>query len=214
MRKLNKLIALALAVLMLSAVLCGCESNQEKIEALSGTWSLTADDSEEQALALLENIDLYEEEIALVDLTTLDYVKIVTFDTNLNYSFGFDVEATKACVHSYYAEVFDTLYEKRTSLNDVYGLEFDAVSYDEFLLFYAELYGFTSFDSLLTYITDIAYDYDALQEPMETGTYTISGSKIMCTITGESQAESLGYSINGTTLTLTYIDAVEVYTKD
>lgn len=214
MRKFKNLLILALAVVMAFGLFTGCESMEDKIAALSGTWSMTVADSEEQAQSLLENIDLYEEEIALIDLTSLEYVRQVTFDTEKNYSFAYNADSTKECVRAFYVSAFDALYENRASLNSVYEVEFDAMTEEEFQQFYAELYAIADFAALIDEFTENAYDYEALAEAWETGTYTIKGDDIMCTITGETQAESLGYSIDGDVLTLTFSDAVQVYYKN
>lgn len=213
MKKIKTLLVLCLVSVLVAGMFCGCENTQAKMEALSGTWTLTAADSEEQATILLEAIDLYEEEIALVDLGSLNYVQIVEFDMDGNYRFAYDVEGIKACVHEFYTGVFDALYEGRTSLNEVYGVEFDDMSQDEFRAGFADMYGAANYDTMIDQFTEYAYDYTALAEDLETGTYTIVGDSIMCTIAGETQAEALGYAIDGDSLTLTYADAEEVYTK-
>ena len=62
-------------------------------------------------------------------------------------------------------------------------------------------------------MTAVGYDYDSLSGKLETGTYYIDGNDIMCTITGQTMAESLGYKVDGNTLTLIYADGTEVYTR-
>lgn len=217
MKKISKLILLVLAAAMLVGMISGCETMeskmQAKIEALAGKWTLVEQESEEQAQILLENIDAYEEEIALADLSSLSYVRLVEFDTEKNYRFAFDVEGTKACVRAFYAGYFEALYAGRASLNDAYGMEFDTMTEEEFQQFFAEVYGYDEFEPMLDYFAEVAYDYDSLGEDLETGTFTIVGDDIMCTITGETEAESLGYTLEGDVLTLTYADAVEVYSR-
>lgn len=213
MKRVTKILLLALVAVMVMGLFSGCETTQQKIEKLAGTWTMTADDSEEQAQALLENIDLYEEEIAFVDLASLDYVQIVEFDTNQNYRFAYDAAATQACVRAFFESAFDALYENRAALSDIYDTEFDQMDKNAFQQFYAKLYGMDDFSKMLDEMAAGAYDYDALAEDWETGTFTISHGKIMCTITGESTAEALEYAIKGDTLTLTYADGVEVYTR-
>lgn len=214
MKKMRNILVLTMTLALLVCVLSGCESTADKIAALSGTWTMVEADTEEQALELLENIEAYDEEIALADLGSLEYVQIVTFTQEQTYSFGYDVEATRDCVKTFYDNYFAALFQSRATLNEAYGTEFDAMTQEEFLQFYADLYGFETYEALLTHITDVAYDYEGMQTPWETGTYTIKGDDIMCTIDGQTQAESLGYAIDGSTLTLTYSNAVEVYTRE
>lgn len=213
MKKIKTLLILCLVTVLVAGMFCGCENTQAKMEALSGTWTMTAVDSEEQVMILLEAIDLYEEEIALVDMGSLNYVQIVEFDMDGNYRFAYDVEGIREHVRNFYNGVFDAMYEGRTTLNEVYGVEFDDLTQEEFRQGFAELYAAADYDAMIDQFTEYAYDYAALAEDLETGTYTIVGDSIMCTIAGETQAEALGYAIDGDSLTLTYADAEEVYTK-
>ena len=182
MKKTVNILSLFLVIVMIAGVFAGCESQAEKLEKLAGTWIMTTDDTEEQAQVLLEGLDLYEEEIALVDLTALDYVKVVEFGVDKTYRFSCDPDGTKACVHTFLEGVFDTLYENRTALNDVYDVEFDEISKTDFLQFYADLYQQTDFDALIDHMVSNAYNYDSFADGTEVGTFTISRGRIMCTI--------------------------------
>ena len=213
---MKKLFALCLTVLLIAAVFAGCETQQQKIEALTGVYIATVSDTEEQAKLLVENVDLYEEEIALLDMTSLESVKLVEFCADQTYRFSFDVDGTMACVREFYLGVFEDLYEGRTALNAVYsdfGVAFDEMTEDEFQAFYAELYNQADFDALIDAFVENSYDTDKLGEDTETGTYDIVGNRIMCTIDGESEAEAMVYTLSGDSLKLTYTNAVENYTR-
>lgn len=213
MKRMKKIVLLVVAAMML-LWMAGCgPSEEEKIKELVGIWRMTVEDTEEQARILLENIDLYEEEIALADLTSLDYVQLVEFTKENTYRFAYDVEGTRACVREFYQEVFADLYEGRVSLNETYGYEFDDFTEEEFYQFYAEMYEMADYTALIEYITGIAYDYEGLGEAWETGTYSIDGEMISCMIDGQTKEETLGYAIDGYQLTLTYVDGTEVYTR-
>lgn len=213
MKIFSRIILLCLVVSMTLGLLTGCETTQEKIAALSGTWTMVVNDTEEEALELLKSIEMYEEEIALIDLTSLKYVQLVEFTTEKTYRFSFDAEATRACIREFFANAFDALYAGRSTLNEVYQTSFDEMTEEEFKEYYRLIYDVDSFETMLDVFADSAYDYEALAEDWETGTYNIRFNEIHCTITGETQAESLKYSINGGTLVLTYIDGVETYTR-
>lgn len=213
MKIIKRILVLSLAALLVMGLFAGCESEADKIAVLAGTWTMVGQDSEEEAKELLENIDLYEEEIALADLTTLTYKQNVVFTAEKTYHFVYDVEGTIACVREFFVETFAALYEGRATLNEVYGQEFDQMTEAEFQQFYADLYSAENFEALMDQVAEGAYNYEKMAEPWETGTYSIKGDDIMCTITGETQAEALGYSIEDDELTLTYSDAVEVYTR-
>lgn len=207
---MKKILSMALVLVLMLGLLTGCSSI--KMEDLNGTWVTVKEDTEEEAMGLLENIEAYEEEIALADLNSLEYVKVVGFDDG-DYYFGYDVEGTMACVRDFYDRYFEALYEGRTTLNEAYGTTFDDMSESEFRQFYAELYGYVDYIEMLDHFAEIAYDYEGLEEPYETGVFEIDGDDLMCTITGEYEAEALGVELEEGTLTLIFADATEVYTR-
>ena len=224
MKKFLRILALCLIMAMILGSFAGCglavdllelafNNESKKIEELAGTWICVAQDEEEYAIGLLENIEMYEEEIALVDLSVLQDAKLVEFRSDKTYRFAYSVEETKACVYDFYVSAFADLYEGRGTLSAIYEMDFEAMNEQEFYQFYAELYGMADFKSLLTAITEDAYDYAALAEDFETGTYSIDGDDIMCTMDGDVKAEALGYEIEGNTLTLYFLDVTEVYTR-
>lgn len=208
---MKKIVSMALALMLVVSMLTGC--SDIKMEELAGTWVTVKADTQEEAMGLLENIEAYEEEIALTDLDSLEYVKVVGFNEDGTYYFGYDVEGTMACVRDFYDRYFKALYEGRTALNEAYGETFDEMSEGEFRQFYADLYGYVDYIEMLDTFAEIAYDYEALEEPLETGRFTIDGDDLMCTIDGEYEAESLGAAVEEGVLTLTYSDGVEVYSR-
>ncbi|MDD5953889.1 MAG: hypothetical protein PUD38_01670 [Firmicutes bacterium] len=213
MKKYTNILSLVVAILMIAALFCGCESEAEKIQSLAGTWYLTISDTETTAQALLENVDFYPEEIACVDLTTLKSVKVVTFTAEKTYSFAYDADGTRACTRAFFEAAFDAMYENRASLGQLYDVDFEPASKEEFRQFYAELYSTADYSGLLDALVENGYDYDELVKPWEEGSFTINGNVIAMTILGQSEAETLKYSIEGDALTLTYADGVEVYSR-
>ena len=189
------------------------KSEAEKIEALAGTWIATISETESVAQTLLENIDLYPEEIACVDLTTFKSVKILKFTTDQTYQYAWDPDGTRACAREFYEGVFNSLYENRASLGQLYEVDFDSLSKEEFLQFYADLYVADDFPALLDKLADNCFDYEALAEPDEEGTFAIDGNFIDMTILGESKVESVEYTLGGGVLMLTYVNTVEVYSR-
>lgn len=213
MKRVRNILVLLLIVSMTACLFAGCESEAEKIEKLAGNWYITIDDTPEEAQALLESLDFFEEEIALVDLHALQYAQVVKFNVDKTYSFALDAEGTKECVREFMQKAFEDMYADRTSLNALYEQDFGSMSEEEFGAFYAYLYEVEDLDTLLDRVANEGYDYDTLCEPWETGTYSIEGNRILCTITGEITEEYLGYKIEEGTLTLTYKDGVEVYSR-
>ena len=213
--KLKKSLALVLIVALMAAMLTGCFGI--KMEDLAGVWHMEVQDSAEQARELLDSIEAYEEEIALADLNSLKYVKVVEFHEDKTYCYYADAEGTKDFVREFYEGYFAALYEGRAALSEAYGGE-DFVSMDEaaFQQYYADLYGYATYTELVDAFTENAYDYAALEEPSETGTFTISGDMIKCTETGNSfdeGMEAMIYGDNNEHLTLTYSNGTENYIR-
>ena len=200
------------AVVLVAVLLCGCGAGL-KLEDLTGKWAMTAMHDQEEATYLLDMLDLYAEERKLVDLDSLNYVLMVEFGSDGSYSFAYDVDANKACVREFYLGVMDALYEGRASLGGVYEADLEPMTREEFNQFYADVYGVASYEFLMDRFVEYAYDYDALAEPMETGTFKIVGDALMCTITGETEGASMGCELSGDSLKLIYADGEEVYTR-
>lgn len=234
MRKYTKILSLVMAILMITVLFCGCQRKSEKtealavtenlttskpkseaeeIEALAGTWEMPMSVSESVAQTLLESIDLSAEEIACVDLTTLEFAKIVKFTMDGTYQFAYDPDGTRACAIAFFEDAFDAMYEKRASLGQLYDVDFESASKEEFLQFYADLYSTTDFSALLEMLADNCFDYDALAEPLEEGTYSVQDGVISMTILGQSEADTVEYVLGAGILRLTYVDGVEVYSK-
>ena len=211
---MKKVLILVLTAAMLISCLCGCSLlGGVKLDELVGTWSITMEDTEEEARALLDNIQAYEEEIALADLDSLEYVQVVKFYEDKTYSFGYDADATWQCVYDFYAGFFANLYENRGQLSELYGQDMSVMTEEEFGLFYASMYGAADLESLITGFTDDCYDYAALSVPYETGVFKFESGDMLCKIDGEVKYERLGYDVEGNELTLTFADGREVYVK-
>ena len=195
MNKTTKILAFLLSVLLAATLLCACESTEEKYAALAGTWIMYEQDSEEQVMVLLESIDLYEEEIALVDKTSLRYAWIFEFDTAGNIRQAQPVEENKALVREFYEGMFDAFFDGRASLDDLYEDDLSSMNQDEFKLFYAELYGFDTFEALLDQFVQNAYVYDEWTD-LRNGTFTFDSNRlsIIDSVEGENGLPS-SYSI-------------------
>ena len=217
MKKATKVLALLLTILLTASLLCACESTEEKYAALAGTWIMYEQDSEEQVMVLLESIDLYEEEIALVDKASLRYAMIYEFDTAGNIRHAQPVEENKALVREFYEGMFNAFFDGRSSLDDLYEDDLSAMSREEFNQFYANLYSFDTFDALLNQFVENAYKYDEWTD-LRKGTFTFESNRlsIIDSVVGENglpSSYSIIYKLEGDTLTLTYSDGTEVYTR-
>lgn len=211
---MKRMLSAALAVLMILCCLTGCKSEKKKLAELNGVWVSSMVRTPEQAEELLQSIDACEEEIALADLETMRIGTLAEFDGK-TYRFGFDAEQTRLCVEEYFRGYFEDLYEGRETLNLVYGENFPAMTQEEFYAFYASLYECEDYETLISMIVWRVYDYDALEEQSSSGTFTISDGKLVCKPDGQETESTVGYQVSnkGKTLTLSYADGVEVYTK-
>lgn len=207
---MKKVISLALVLVLLTAALCGCESEEERKEALMGTWTMEVQATEKETMIRLENIDLYEEEILLVKDIPLTYVEEAEFEYS-RYRIGFAVEETKACTREFYRAMVDTLYKNRVMLNGIYQQEFDQMSEAEFKQYYANMYNQETYEDMINYFADIAFQYDNV---FDSGSYSIKGKRLQI-VRDDVNEESgdLDYKIEGNTLTLSYSDSVNVYTR-
>lgn len=208
MKHLKIILALTLAMVLL----CGC-GGSVSVEELAGEWSMDIPCTQEDATYLLDMMDLYAEERAFVDLDSMKNVLIARFGEDGSYIFVCDEEANKVCVRAFYEGVMNALYDNRAELTGLYGEDVAAMSREEFNQFYADAYGVASYEFLMNRLVDNAYDYESLSAPIEEGTFKIVGSSLMCTPSGEGEAGSIGFKLDGDTLTLTYSDGDEVYTR-
>lgn len=209
---MKKVLCLVLAIVMM-ALCAGCfgPSQEELLEKVAGTWSLRYEEDADDVRQFLENYDFYEEEIALVD-TPLYAVKTLTLGTDGTLSYSEPTEETKACVREFFIGAYNDLYEGRASLADLYEADVSAMSKEEFLQEYANMYQVESFDALIDGFVESAYDYEALLN-YSTGTFTITSLQMMLDVEGTDNDGSVRYKLEGDTLTLTFSDGTEVYTK-
>lgn len=221
MNMIKRVLSLALVCAMMLTLLCACGGDSEVLakkqeELCSGKWLTHESDSEEQALILLENIDLYEEEIAVADLGSLKYSVIIEYSMDGTYRQYISVPHTKEHVRTFYQETFEALFENRTLLSELYETDLGVLSEEEFLLFYASLYGFEDFNDLLNEFVENAYDYQ--WEDLESGTYRVSTPNKLAIerVSTDPAAEpsgSITFKLSGDTLSLDYSDGTVVYTN-
>ncbi len=212
---MKKIIALLLAMLMVCS-LTACDLGGASAEQLYGQWELKLEQEADTAQTILENQSFYLEEIALVDLESLICIMVVEFNEDKTYSYYIDSEATKVCVRDFYENAMDDIFEGRASLDSVYaefGVVMSEMTRDEFDTFYCQLFEMESMDALLDAFVEYSFDYDILGEIMEAGTFRVRLGDVIKKPDGKTEEESMGFKIEGTTLTLTYSDGDEVYQK-
>lgn len=200
-----------LLILAIACSLCAC-GGADKMEELCGVWVMPYEEDAETAKNLLESMEFYPEEMELIDTTGLELVMTVEFTQDKTYCYTYDLDACKANIRAFYEDAVITVYNSRSSLTDLYGYEIINMTEEEFKQFYAELFSMENYDALLDYFVENCLDYSMITN-FDTGTFRLSGSKIICTATGSTQEEEMSYSISGDTLTLVYVDGKEVYTR-
>lgn len=210
---MKRMIALTLALMLMACCFAGCDGEAEKIAELIGRWECTSYYTADSVVASFEAMDLYEEEIAMLDPNTMGVVDVVIFNEDKTYSFTSDAAKSMALVDAYYRDAFATFYANRDQLSEVYGMDMSAMGEEEFYLFYAEMYGVSDFDSLIELFVGTADDYAYLDEPVEVGTFRIVSNRIYCTIDGEADAQYITYTVDGDSLDLIFDDSTITYTK-
>ena len=206
---MKKVLACILSILLL-ATLAACDP-VDYVGQVAGTWVCKSLEAEETRKMVLENMDLYEEEIALVK-TPLYTAKTVTFNQDKTYTFAEDIPTLKGYLKEFYTGMLKDLYEGRSALADVYETDVSTMNEDDFYAYYASIYEQENVEALIDALVENTYNFESF-EPIETGTYTIGSTKIMFDAEGIENDGSVGYSLKDGQLKLEYNDGTENYTR-
>ena len=209
---MRKIAAVFLVALILMG-LCGCGSRGKRAEMLQGTWECRKYFDGDAMLEIFVHMDLYEEEIALLDPAGIGYVEAITFCPDMTYTIGCDAEQSVALAEQYFRDAMDAFYEHREELNVCYGISFGVMDRDNFNRFYADLYGVSDYEALIDMFTESVVDPAYLEEGAEHGTYRVTGRRIYCTADGETQSQYIPYSVEGDILTLGFYLGDVTYTR-
>lgn len=210
---MKRIIALFLSFVLVCCGLCGCDFGVDQAAAVVGRWETVNYFTSDSVTETLRNLDLYEEEIALLDPGAIGFVDVIEFNDDKTYTITCDTEKSLAMVDEYFRNVFATFYRNRDTLDDLYEEDLSAMTEAQFQQFYADLYVQSDFDALIEVFVYSITDEEHLLAGDETGTYRVSRGKIWCKISGETEEEYIDFSVEGNTLTLTYSDGTVVYTK-
>lgn len=211
---MKKIIAFTLVLILLCCGLAGCETEADKIAAIAGHWETVNYYTSDSVSESLVNLDLYEEEIAMMDPGAIGIVDVIEFNEDKTYTITCNPEKSIAMVEEYFRNAFATFYQNRDQLAGCYTDDLSAMTEAEFQQFYADLYGQTNFDALIEMFVFSITDEDHLLQGTETGTYRIVGERIYFKTTGASEEEHITYSVNGDELTLNFANETEIYNKD
>lgn len=214
-RLLSTILAIAFAIAVRTGITIVVDKAFEakEVKKLVGTYRMEDLISTDIAENILEANDFYPEEIALADLTSLYVPKYVEYHSDKTYTYYYDADGYRDHIETFLRQTFDRMYENRTDISSLYSIDFTSISKADFQAYYASLYGENSFDDLISTISNGCWDYEALSKDVEIGTYSIQDNKIIYTQQGSTLKEHVTFQLSGNSLTLTYSDAVEVYTK-
>lgn len=208
---MRKIAALFLVFVILGGI-CGCASG-DRTAKLTGTWETTGFYDGDAMMELFVYMDLYEEEMALMDPAGIAYVQTVTFREDGTYTIACDTDRSMAMAREYYVNVMDAFYEHREELEGCYGVSFGVMPRESFFRFYAELYGVEDYDALIELFTESTVDPDYLAEGEETGTYRVTPWRIYCTIDGEAEEAYIPYGLENDVLTLEFYEGKQAYIR-
>lgn len=210
MRQMKRVLILCVVFIFLLS-LSGCDQAQ-RLEALDGTWYTVRKADIDTVAEVLQKIDLYEQELALLEDMDLQYCQTVEFREDMHYAFSCDIAASKPFFRVFFQEVFQQLFEQRAALSKLYWADFEGMSQDAFYDFYAQLYMQEDFDALLDYFTGKLMVAES--QIMEEGTFSFQSDTLLCTPT-QGQAYKIPYQLDESgNLLLIYSNGNELYTHD
>lgn len=180
------------------------KNTNKKMAELEGNWQCETTLSDTWRDFLID-FDFYEEELKLLDnnlaSSYVPFVYKAMFTHDKKYVMNINEEKTIAVIKETLIVVFDTLYEHREQLSDVYDMDFSDFTDEEFKLTYAQMYEHDTFEEL---IDDWARGFAESFE-YEQGTYRIVDNYILFTREGETSEEKSEYSIEDGVLYLTVV---------
>lgn len=205
---MKKLFLFLLALTLVVCLFTGCDQ-QEQIAALKGPWYTLRSADADTVQSMLLQIDLNEQELALIEPPELQFCQSVEFGTNKAYMFRFETAVSQPFFRAFYREVFQRLYEGRAALSKLYRQNFEEMSQDAFFAFYAQLYMEEDFQTMLDHF---ALEAGVNDEILEYGTFFLRNDDIFCTDM-ESNEKAIRYQLDESgALLLTYANATELYT--
>lgn len=148
---------------------------------IEGSWESYDENTTDTKTKLLKNIDLTDEEIEIVKYIKSYCVSKYDFNEDGTYSEYYDRDKTFDEADKFFDEVFETLYENRSKINDYYmqkfNLNLNNMTLTEFLDAMAKLYDVENYNELPQHLIKSAYKEDAYQE-VKNGTYTVDENRI------------------------------------
>lgn len=210
---MKRIVALVLTMILVCAGLNGCDLDLGASDAIIGHWETVRYYTSDSMRRSMEDLDLYAEEIAMMDLGAVGYVDVFEIRDDKTYTITCDAEKSIAMVQQYFRDAFATFYQNRSELDDLYEDDLGSMTESQLQQFYADLYGQTDFDALIELFVYSITNEEYLLEGTEKGTYRVSRNRIWCTPEGEKEAQYIDFVVDGDILTLTYSDETVKYTR-
>ena len=209
---MRKIAAVFLALIVLGGLCCYVLAMGREA-ALYGTWEHHGYYDGDAIMEVFVHMDLYEEEIALMDPAGIGYVETITFRPDGTYTISCDTAASTALAEEYYRNAMEAFYENRETLGNCYGVSFSIMTRENFFQFYSQLYGVEDYEALIDMFTETTVDPEYLSEGEENGTYRVTPRRIYCTIEGEEEAQYVPYTLEDGALTLGFYQWELTYSR-
>lgn len=209
---MRRMLTLVFALLMLGC-LCACGSDADAAGDILGQWETVVYYESDSVEQLLLTMELYEEEIALMDTAGVGFVDVVAFNEDGTYSMYCDINSSVAKAEEYYRTAMVKFYDNRETLEDIYCAGFPSMSQEGFFQYYAGMYGQDNYDALIDLFVSCTIDKDALSETAENGTYEIINNRIYFTVEGAEEAEYVTFAMDSNNLILSFDDGKIHYTR-
>lgn len=213
MKKIKRIVPILLAI-CLAFSFCACgKSAQEK---LIGTWQGMVYLDSDTAEDVLDALDFTEDEIAVANTDELGYVDEIVFLDNNTYMIKPSENSSIAYLEKYVDSLITACFEAK-DVDVYYGGDLDAATtLEEFQAAYADLFGYDTYDELVTDFAASIYE-NIFDQDTENGTYEVrdSDGKIAFTVDGETEAETVEFVFNSddSAVTITYSDMEVVYER-
>lgn len=200
---MKKHICLLMLALVTALLLCGCAEGPD----IQGEWTAVYCESEGAARERLEDLGFFEEEIALMDLQSMEAVSMLRFGQDGFFELGIDAEGYKECFGKFLDAAVEDLYAGRGTLTEFYDEQILEMSIEEFRLFYADVFGKDTYEEFLYELVDL----EELAEENTVGTYALTKDRILFTVDGSQ--EPTKYELKDGKLVVYFADAVIEYTR-
>lgn len=217
MKKIKGIILKILGLIITFAIVFGVrtfltnmkDNVSDKIysDNVEGHWAETIAVDSENKSKKLKNIEFTDEEIEIVKYIRLCYVINYDFNEDGTYSQYYDKEKSLNEAEKYLDQVFETLYENRSKINDhykeKYKMDLNDLDLDEFLDKIAVLYGVKNYNELPELLIESMYNIDTFDKVIMEGTYLTDSNRI----TFEDSDTYVTYTLkDDNTLVLNYSD--------